>query len=107
MWATAIGVAVGLQPGAAGAQEIETIFAIPSQSLTFATHYVAHDTGFFKKEGVKVTDRYLVGVASPNAQKVSLVAKLLDPKDALTNYDGLFSDELVKPGAVAPSAHRT
>jgi hypothetical protein len=31
-----------------------------------------------------------------NAQKVSLVAKLLDPKDALTSYDGLFTDEFVK-----------
>jgi hypothetical protein len=31
-----------------------------------------------------------------NSQKVSLVAKLLDPKDALTKYDGLFTDEFVK-----------
>jgi hypothetical protein len=31
-----------------------------------------------------------------NSQKVSLVAKLLDPKDALTSYDGLFTDEFVK-----------
>jgi ABC-type nitrate/sulfonate/bicarbonate transport system substrate-binding protein len=30
-----------------------------------------------------------------NSQKVSLAAKLLDPKDALKTYDGLFSDEFV------------
>jgi ABC-type nitrate/sulfonate/bicarbonate transport system substrate-binding protein len=67
MLAAAAALALGLQPTACRAQEIETIFAIPSQTLTFATHYVAHDAGFFKKEGVKVTDRYLVGVSSPNA----------------------------------------
>ena len=32
-----------------------------------------------------------------NSQKVSLAAKLLDPKDALTSYDGLFTDEFVSP----------
>jgi ABC-type nitrate/sulfonate/bicarbonate transport system substrate-binding protein len=31
-----------------------------------------------------------------NSQKVSLVGKLLDPKDALTTYDDLFTDEFVK-----------
>jgi ABC-type nitrate/sulfonate/bicarbonate transport system substrate-binding protein len=31
-----------------------------------------------------------------NSQKVSLAAKLLDPKDALKSYDGLFSDEFVR-----------
>jgi ABC-type nitrate/sulfonate/bicarbonate transport system substrate-binding protein len=68
MRAAAVALAIGLQPSAGEAQEeIESTFAIPSQTLTFATHYVAHDAGFFKKEGVKVTDRYLVGVASPNA----------------------------------------
>jgi sulfonate transport system substrate-binding protein len=60
-------LAIGLQPMRAQAQEIETVFAIPSQTLVFTTYYVAHDMGFFKKEGLKVTDRYLVGIASPNA----------------------------------------
>ncbi|HWE20970.1 MAG TPA: ABC transporter substrate-binding protein [Hyphomicrobiaceae bacterium] len=61
-------LAIALQPAEVRAQqEIETVFAIPSQTLTFATHYVAHDAGLFNKEGLKVTDRYLVGVASPNA----------------------------------------
>jgi ABC-type nitrate/sulfonate/bicarbonate transport system substrate-binding protein len=31
-----------------------------------------------------------------NSQKVSLVGKLLDPKDALTKFDDLFTDEFVK-----------
>jgi ABC-type nitrate/sulfonate/bicarbonate transport system substrate-binding protein len=57
-----------LLPTAGMAQEeIETIFALPSSSLTFAAHYVAHDAGFFKKAGLKVVDRQLVGVAAPNA----------------------------------------
>src|SRR5262245_45652794 len=58
---------MALQPAEGNAQEIETVFAIPAQTLTFTAHFVAHDAGFFKKEGLKVTDRYLVGVASPNA----------------------------------------
>jgi ABC-type nitrate/sulfonate/bicarbonate transport system substrate-binding protein len=69
-WSAAATVAlcVGLTPAAARAQqEVELIFAIPAQTLTFSAHYVAHDGGFFKKEGLKVTDRNLVGVASPNA----------------------------------------
>ncbi len=60
-------LAIGLCATPARAQEIEMIFAIPAQTLTFSAHYVAHDGGFFKKEGLKVTDRNLVGVASPNA----------------------------------------
>jgi hypothetical protein len=31
-----------------------------------------------------------------NSQKVSLAAKLLDPKDALKSYAGLFSDEFAR-----------
>ena len=31
-----------------------------------------------------------------NSQKVSLDAKLLDPKDALKSYDGLYTDEFLK-----------
>jgi hypothetical protein len=31
-----------------------------------------------------------------NSQKVSLVAKLLDPKDALTSFDDLFTNEFIK-----------
>ena len=31
-----------------------------------------------------------------NSQKVSLEAKLLEPKDALKSYDGLFTDEFLR-----------
>src|SRR5687767_5687021 len=65
--AAAVALCVGLTPTAVRAQETEIIFAIPAQTLTFSAHYVAHDGGFFQKEGLKVTDRNLVGVASPNA----------------------------------------
>jgi len=43
----AAGLAIALQPTEGKAQqEIETVFAIPSQTLVFA----AHDAGFFQKE---------------------------------------------------------
>jgi ABC-type nitrate/sulfonate/bicarbonate transport system substrate-binding protein len=58
---------VGLDPTPGRTQETEVIFAIPALTLTFSTHFVAQDAGFFKKEGLKVTDRNLVGVASVNA----------------------------------------
>jgi len=60
-------LAIGLWAAPGRAQEVELTFAIPAQTLTFSAHYVAHDGGFFKKEGLKVSDRNLVGVASPNA----------------------------------------
>jgi NitT/TauT family transport system substrate-binding protein len=56
-----------LAPGTAKSQEIDVILAMPAQTLTFTTVYVAEDMGFFKKEGLNVTQRNLVGVASPNA----------------------------------------
>ena len=72
--ATLVGV-VGLHPTVGRAQqETEVIFAIPALTLTFSTHFVAQDAGFFKKEGLKVTDRNLVGVASVNA----VIAKSAD-----------------------------
>jgi hypothetical protein len=40
---------------------------------------------------IRVTVRQL-----ENSQKVSLDAKLLEPKDALKSFDGLFTDEFVK-----------
>ena len=67
MLAAAATLALGLRPAALMAQETDLVFAIPVQSLTVTSHWVAHDAGFFKKEGLNVTDRVLVGVASPNA----------------------------------------
>ncbi len=66
--ASGLGIAIGLAPTAGECQqETEVVFAIPALTLTFSTHFVAQDAGFFKKEGLKVTDRNLVGVASVNA----------------------------------------
>jgi len=67
MLAAAAALAIGLNPAAGRAEDTDLVFAIPVQSLTVTGHWVAHDAGFFKKEGLNVTDRVLVGVASPNA----------------------------------------
>jgi ABC-type nitrate/sulfonate/bicarbonate transport system substrate-binding protein len=64
---TAVGVAFGLASGPAKSQDIDVILALPAQTLTFTTAFVAEDMGFFKKEGLNVSIRNLVGVASPNA----------------------------------------
>jgi len=73
--AAALASIVGFHPTVGKAQqETEIIFAIPALTLTFSTHFVAQDAGFFKKEGLKVTDRNLVGVASVNA----VIAKSAD-----------------------------
>ena len=65
--AAAIAVAVGLLPTSARAQEIEVLMALPAPTLTFSSAFIAEDAGFYKKEGLKVSHRILVGVASPNA----------------------------------------
>ena len=66
--AAVLGLATALSPTLSKSQEIEVIFAIPALTLTFTSHFVAEDAGFFKKEGLKVNTRNLVGVASPNAR---------------------------------------
>lgn len=71
--AAALAAGLAATPGRAQ-EETEIIFAIPALTLTFSTHFVAQDAGFFKKEGLKVTDRNLVGVASVNA----VIAKSAD-----------------------------
>lgn len=50
---------------AANAQQVT--LAVPTTSLTFASLYVAEGGGFFKREGLTVNVRELVGVASVNA----------------------------------------
>lgn len=64
--ATAV-AAFGWMPGSADAADIDIIMAIPSPSLTFSANFLAHDNGYYKKEGLNVTDRALTGVASTNA----------------------------------------
>jgi NitT/TauT family transport system substrate-binding protein len=65
--AAAIGLAAGAAPGTAKSQDIDVILALPAQTLTFTTAFVAEDMGFFKKEGLNVSIRNLVGVAASNA----------------------------------------
>ena len=65
--ALSLAIAVGLSPTSGNSQQIEIIMALPAQTLTFSTAFVAEDAGFYKNEGLKVSHRFLVGVASPNA----------------------------------------
>ncbi len=49
------------------AQEIPVILALPALTLYSSAVFVAEDAGFFKKEGLNVNIRNLLGVASTNA----------------------------------------
>jgi ABC-type nitrate/sulfonate/bicarbonate transport system substrate-binding protein len=63
-----LGIALASVPAVGQSQqEAEVTFAIPALTLTFTAHFVAEDAGFFKHEGLKVSTRNLVGVASANA----------------------------------------
>ena len=66
-FALALGLAVGLGPTAGKAQEISVILALPAATLTFSAPFLAEDAGFFKREGLKVSVRNIVGVGSVNA----------------------------------------
>jgi NitT/TauT family transport system substrate-binding protein len=61
------GIAVGLGPIPGDSQELELVIALPAPTLTFSAPFIAEDAGFYKKEGLKVSHRNLVGVASTNA----------------------------------------
>jgi NitT/TauT family transport system substrate-binding protein len=69
--ALALGIFVGLAPTAAPAQEpkeqINILMALPAATLTFSNAFIAEDAGFYKQEGLKVTNRTIVGVGSVNA----------------------------------------
>src|SRR6266849_1685587 len=65
--ALSLAVAVGLGAGSGDCQEMDIIIALPAQTLTFSAAFIAEDAGFYKKENLKVSHRFLVGVASPNA----------------------------------------
>src|SRR5262249_55843535 len=62
-----LAIAVGLGPTSGRSRDIDIIMALPAQTLTFSTAFVAEDAGFYRNEGLKVSHRFLVGVASPNA----------------------------------------
>jgi NitT/TauT family transport system substrate-binding protein len=60
-------VAATLTPTAAPTQEIDILMALPAATLTFSSPFIAEDAGFYKKEGLKVSNRTIVGVGSVNA----------------------------------------
>jgi ABC-type nitrate/sulfonate/bicarbonate transport system substrate-binding protein len=66
-WAAAAAFILGLCPTHGQAQDIDILLALPAPTLTFSSAFIAEDAGFYKKEGLKVSHRILVGVASPNA----------------------------------------
>jgi ABC-type nitrate/sulfonate/bicarbonate transport system substrate-binding protein len=64
----AVTMAAGLLPIAATAQQpIDVIIALPSPTLTFSSPFLAEDQGLYKKEGLNVQHRILVGVEAVNA----------------------------------------
>lgn len=65
--AAAVALVVGLCPTPMHAQELEALIALPAATLTFASAFIAEDAGFYKKEGLNVSHRTIVGVGSPNA----------------------------------------
>ncbi|MGA7490136.1 MAG: ABC transporter substrate-binding protein [Xanthobacteraceae bacterium] len=65
--AAALGVAVALGPAAAAGEEIEILMTLPAATLTFSAPFLAEDAGFYKKEGLKVGHRTVVGVGAVNA----------------------------------------
>src|SRR5258708_36437301 len=67
MAAAAFGLAVGLGHTTGYTQDIEVLIALPATTLTFSPAFIAEDAGFYKKEGLKVSQRTIVGVGSPNA----------------------------------------
>jgi ABC-type nitrate/sulfonate/bicarbonate transport system substrate-binding protein len=65
--AAAIAAAVGLGSTAAVGEEIEVLMVLPAATLTFSAPFLAEDAGFYKKEGLKVGHRTIVGVGATNA----------------------------------------
>jgi NitT/TauT family transport system substrate-binding protein len=71
-WRNAAAVLVfALAPTTASAQEpkqeINILMALPAATLTFSNAFIAEDAGFYKQEGIKVSNRTIVGVGSVNA----------------------------------------
>jgi NitT/TauT family transport system substrate-binding protein len=65
--ALAFGIVVGLGPTPGRTQDIDVVLALPAATLTFSAPFIAEDAGFFKKEGLRVSVRNIVGVGSVNA----------------------------------------
>lgn len=68
MAVAALAIAISLSPIAGRAQQpIDVIIALPAPTLTFSSPFLAEDAGLYKKEGLNVSHRMLVGVAAVNA----------------------------------------
>ena len=65
--AAALGGVIALGPTIAASQEIDILMALPAATLTFSAPFLAEDAGFYKKEGLKVSHRTVVGVGAVNA----------------------------------------
>jgi NitT/TauT family transport system substrate-binding protein len=65
--AAAVAIAVGLGPTGAAGQEMDILMALPAATLTFSAPFIAEDAGLYRKEGLKVSHRTIVGVGSVNA----------------------------------------
>src|SRR5215470_741797 len=65
--AAAVGAAATFGPTFAASQEIDLLIALPAATLTFSAPFIAEDGGFYKKEGLKVSHRTIVGVGAVNA----------------------------------------
>ena len=64
----ALAMAMGLAARVSFAQEtMSIVMALPTSTLTFTAPIIAEEAGFYKKEGLKVSQPVLVGVASVNA----------------------------------------
>jgi NitT/TauT family transport system substrate-binding protein len=67
--AAALAIAASLIPFGAMAQQkpIDVVIALPAPTLTFSAPFLAEDAGIYKKEGLNVSHRMLVGVEAVNA----------------------------------------
>src|SRR5262245_42660575 len=62
-----VALAIGLCPTLGKADDVSVVMALPAATLTFSAPFIAEDAGFFKKEGLRVSFRNIVGVGSVNA----------------------------------------
>jgi NitT/TauT family transport system substrate-binding protein len=60
-------IIVAAVPSPSRAQEIEVVLVLPALTLSYAAAWISEDAGIYKKNGLKVDTRQLVGVAANNA----------------------------------------
>ena len=97
--AIALGLAVGLHPTVGHSEDMNVIIALPAQTLTFSSAFIAEDAGYYKKEGLNVTHRFITGVGSPNA----VLAGSADFTDDLTGVlADVFAAGLFLAGMLPP-----